>query len=80
MGHGFVYISCLTAPKTNPYISYFDDRNLYICRSNEDVSNNGMEKKALTTAESVRVVEKHPWVITFPNHEDSTFLFDPLER
>ncbi|CAA0394535.1 unnamed protein product [Arabidopsis thaliana] len=39
-----------------------------------------MEKKALTTAESVRVVEKHPWVITFPNHEDLTFLFDPLER
>ncbi|KAL9816981.1 hypothetical protein AtNW77_Chr4g0283891 [Arabidopsis thaliana] len=38
-----------------------------------------MEKKALTTAESVRVVEKHPWVITFPNHEDLTFLFDPLE-
>ncbi|CAH8272875.1 unnamed protein product [Arabidopsis lyrata] len=81
--------------------------------SNEDVSNNGQEKRVLTfaeltssllqmimsylvlrdnirasavckawrkAAESVRVVEKHPWVITFPKHDDLTILFDPLER
>ncbi|CAD5327519.1 unnamed protein product [Arabidopsis thaliana] len=31
-------------------------------------------------AESVRVVEKHPWVISFPRHYGVTILFDPLGR
>ncbi|KAL9286343.1 hypothetical protein AtEden1_Chr4g0284821 [Arabidopsis thaliana] len=31
-------------------------------------------------AEYVRVVEKHPWVISFPRHYGVTILFDPLGR
>ncbi|CAH8272800.1 unnamed protein product [Arabidopsis lyrata] len=31
-------------------------------------------------AEYVRVVEKHPWFITFPKHDDLTIFIDPLER